>query len=250
MGCLAFVKEFANGNQAIAIRTSTEIDPALITQALELPVSSKVLLLIGGAGLMSEELVNRLSSIFAVVGETLVQEQAIVIDGGTQAGVMAMMGEALAKAGRTVPYIGVLPAHAEVEPGGPRAEDLLEPHHSHFVLIENDEWGSEIKTMSNLATYLSARASLLVLLANGGEVALQDVEWSIQQGCEIVILVGSGRLADEIAEAVRQPERRKRDRIAAVAREGCLTLFDLSASPAELVKLLKLRLRGEKRTCL
>ena len=238
-----FVKEFPNGHQAVAVRTDAEVDPAAVAEALELPTSSGVLLLSGGASLMSEEILDRLSPLFTAIGETLAQEQITVIDGGTQAGVMALMGEALAKAGRTAPYIGVLPAHAEVEPGGPYGEDILEPHHSHFVLIESDEWGSESRIMCDLATYLAAQAPSLVLLVNGGEISLQDIEWNVRQGREIVVLAGSGRLADEIAEAVCQPERKTRDRIAAVAREGRLTLFNLSASPAELVELLKHRLK-------
>jgi len=237
-----FVKEFPNGRQAVAIRTGVEADSASIAEVLGLPVSSAMLLLSGGAGLMSKKILNRLSALFAAVAEALAQEQVIVIDGGTEFGVMALMGEALAKAGRTAPYIGVLPAHAEIKPGGPRGEETLEPHHSHFVLIESEEWGSESKIMCDLATYLSAQAPSLVLLVNGGEIALQDIEWNVRQGREIVVLVGSGRLADEIAEAVRQPGRRMRDRIAAVAQEGRLTLFDLSASPTELVELLRHRL--------
>jgi hypothetical protein len=232
-----FVKEFPN-DQAIAVRTDAEVDPAAVAEALELPISSGLLLLSGGASLIPEEILNQLSPLFTVVGETLAQEQVTVIDGGTQAGVMALMGEALAKAGRTAPYVGVLPAHAEVEPGGPHGEDILEPHHSHFVLIESDEWGSESKIMCDLATYLSAQAPSLVLLVNGGEIALQDIEWNVRQGREIVVVAGSGRLADEIAEAVRQPERKTRDRIAKVVREGRLTLFEISQTPTALADLI------------
>ena len=245
MNHATFVKEFPHGQQAVALRTGVEADPASIAEALGLPVSSAVLLLSGGAGLMSKKMLNRLRALFAAVAEVLAQEQVVVIDGGTQSGVMALMGEALAKAGRTAPYIGILPAHAEIKPGGPRGEETLEPHHSHFVLVESDQWGSESKTMCDLATYLAAEAPSLVLLVNGGEIALQDVEWNVRQGREIVVIAGSGRLADEIAKAVRCPNRRTRDRIAAVAREGRVTLFDLSASPAELVALLKHKLKGE-----
>jgi hypothetical protein len=233
-----FVKEFPNGHQAVAIRTSAEADPTAVAEALELPASSGVLLLSGGAGGMSEELLDQLSPLFTVVAEVLVQKQVTIIDGGTQAGVMALMGEALAKAGQTAPYIGVLPAHAEVEPGGPCGEDILEPHHSHFVLIESDEWGSESRIMSDLATYLSVQSPSLVLLVNGGEIALKDIEWNVRQGREIVVVAGSGRLADEIAEAMHQPERKARDRIAAVVREGHLTLFEISQTPTALADLV------------
>jgi hypothetical protein len=233
-----FVKEFPNGHLAVAVRTDAEVDPAAVAEVLKLSTSSGVLLLSGGASLMSEEVLDRLSPLFTAVGETLAQEQITVIDGGTQAGVMALMGEALAKAGRTAPYIGVLPAHAEVEPGGPHGEDILEPHHSHFVLIESDEWGSESRVMCDLATHLADQAPSLVLLVNGGEIALQDIEWNVQQGREIIVLAGSGRLADEIAEVVRQPEHKTRDRIAAIVQKGRLTLFEINQTPSALADLV------------
>ena len=105
--------------------------------------------------------------------------------------------------------------------------------------------------MSDLATHLAAQAPSLVLLANGGEVALQDIEWNVREGREIIVLDGSGRLADEIAAAVRQGERKTRfmrgrkKRVATLARQGRMTLFDLSAPPAELIELLRRRLKGD-----
>ena len=252
MSHLTFVKEFPGGHQAIALRTGVEVAPAAVAEALELPLASSVLLLSGGAGGMSREELDRLANLFAAIGAFLAQENVTVIDGGTQSGVMALMGEALTRAGRTAPYIGLLPAHAQAGPGGLRGEDTLGPHHSHFVLLESDEWGSESKLMSDLATHLAAQAPSLVLLANGGEVALQDIEWNVREGREIIVLDGSGRLADEIAAAVRQRERKtpfmrdkKKKRVAALARQGRMTLFDLSAPPAELIKLLRRRLKGD-----
>jgi hypothetical protein len=256
-----FAKEFPDGQQALAVRAGVEVTPAGVAEALELPAASGALVLSGGAGLMPDEALDRLSAPFEAVGEVLAQEHATVIDGGTQAGVMALMGMALAKAGRTAPYIGVLPAQAEVEPGGPRGEDVLEPHHSHFVLLESDQWGAESQLMSGLATHLAGGAPSLALLASGGEIALQDAEWNVRQAREIVVLAGSGRLADEIAQAVREtgdhesalaglrrlsqrlfkPSERQR-RITAIAREGHITLFDLSGSPAELAELIRQRL--------
>ena len=95
----AFVEELPNGRQAVALRTGVDADPASIAEALELPTSSAVLLLSGGAGLMSRKVLNRVSALFAAVAQALAEERITVIDGGTQAGVMALMGEALAKAG-------------------------------------------------------------------------------------------------------------------------------------------------------
>lgn len=244
MSSIKFVKDLSGGRQAVAVRTEVEPDPAVVAQALELPTSVPVLLLSGGAGGMSQELLEQLRPVFQAVARVAVETNTTVIDGGTEAGVMKLMGEALADAGRTAPQIGLLPAQAEVGPGGLQGEDILEPHHSHFVLIESDQWGIESKTMSDLATYLSAGASSMALLVNGGGVALDDIKWNIRHGRRVVVLAGSGRSADRIAEAIRQPGREPDDDIKEIVQSGCIELFDLAEPPAELGKLLEDGLTG------
>ncbi|MGH2593757.1 MAG: hypothetical protein ACRDGG_09615, partial [Anaerolineae bacterium] len=175
----------------------------------------------------------------------LAQAGVTVIDGGTHSGVMVLMGTALAQGGRTSPYIGVVPARAEVEPGGPRAEEILEPHHSHFVLVESDEWGGETQLMYGLAAHFSAHAPSLALLANGGSIALKEAEWNVKQRRAIIFLSGSGRLADEVTDAVRRRDTAQR-RLATLTRYDRVTLFELSQPPERLVDLLLRRLTGEQ----
>jgi len=155
---------------------------------------------------------------------------------------MQLMGEALDRAGGNVIHIGVLPAHAEAGPNGIFAEDVLEPHHSRFVLVEGYIWGDEVETMYTLADYLSAKAPSVTLLINGGAVSLHEIEWNVRQGREVIVLAGSGRLADEIAKAVRNPESNIRDRIATVVRDGRLTVFDVESPSHELAQLVRQRL--------
>jgi hypothetical protein len=218
---------------------------------------------------MSDALRGRLAPLFSALASALVQANISVLDGGTRAGVMALMGQALAAAGRSAPYIGVLPAHATAGPGGAQGEDMLEPHHSHFVLVQSGQWGAESKFMAGLATHLAGPARSLVLLVNGGQVALQDLEFNLRQGRQVVILAGSGRLADQIAaEARRQareargrrsllntwgrwlegvlfPETRaRRERVAAIARQGRVMVADSSQSPAQLAIWLIQQLKG------
>ena len=239
-----FVKELSNGRQALAVRTGVDPDPATIAQALDLPTPVRVLLLSGGAGGMSEELLERLRPVFEAVAQVAVQTNTTVIDGGTESGVMKLMGEALAKAGRTAPQIGLLPAQAEAGPGGLAGEDILEPHHSHFVLIESDQWGIESKTMSDLASYLSAGAPSVALLVNGGDIALDDIEWCVRHGHPILVLGGSGRVADEIADAVHQAGGEPRERVRNLIEQGDITVLDLGATATELGEALKEMLTG------
>lgn len=235
------------GRQAKAIRLGTDASPAYLAKQLQIPSPSSVLMLSGGASLMSEQARQRLEILFVEVGKVLAQLHTTIIDGGTQAGVVALMGKALSHTQLTAPYIGVLPAfaRAEEEPNQPKGEEMLEPHHSHFVLVESEEWGAEAKLMYGLADYLSQQVPSVALLVNGGSISLQEVEWNVRQGREVLVIAGSGRLADEIATAVDQPESKIRDRVSAVVRDGKITVFDLSAPVENLVQFLTHRLKSQ-----
>ena len=80
---------------------------------------------------------------------------------------MKLMGQALLKFGRTNAYVGVVPAFAEAG-NGLVAEDILEPNHSGFVLVNGYHWGDEVETMYGLAAYLSANVPSVTILVNGG----------------------------------------------------------------------------------
>ena len=192
---------------------------------------------------MAADKMTYLKNLFVAVGKMIVKHGVTVVDGGTESGVMKLMGEALGQAGRKVtPHIGVLPAHAAVADDGTKAEDILDPNHSNFVLVEGDAWGSEVEQMYRLADYLSQQVPSLALLVNGGQVALQEVELNIRQGREIVVLVGSGRLADDIAQALHNPEQISSERIKAVAATGRFILFNIEDSPDKLVALFERKL--------
>ncbi len=236
------VKEFPNGQQALSVCINGDSDPASIVESLQLPRCSRLFILSGGAGNISPETFLRLTDLFETVGQTISRIGCTVIDGGTQSGVMQLMGEALSQTARTAPLIGVVPVYAEVGPNGIQAENILEPHHSNFVLIASSDWGAEVETMYGLAAYLGAQIPSVAMLVNGGGISLIEVEKNVKQGREIIVIVGSGRLADEITQAILFPERETRDRIKAVVSKGRLILFNLETPPQELAQILEQRL--------
>jgi hypothetical protein len=81
------------------------------------------------------------------------------------------------------------------------AETELDEHHTHFVLVPGEDWGDESELLSAFATAVAGGTPAVTILANGGPIALQDVESSIAEGRAIVVLAGSGRTADELAAA-------------------------------------------------
>ncbi|MGQ4649059.1 hypothetical protein [Lyngbya aestuarii] len=234
---------FSNGQKACAIEVDDSGDlPAALSQ-IGLQGSRPVLVVIGGASKMSEESLARLDQLFVEVLAPIAQQlQALVVDGGTDAGVMQMMGQARAEIAGTFPLVGIAPVGRIVLPDAPPVsteKTPLEPNHTHFVLIPGSTWGDESPWLSRVATTLAGEAPSITVLANGGEIALVDASENIKAGRPLVVLAGSGRLADEITRASRYPEQQARELITKLLQEGHLTLFDLSEPLTELSQLLR-----------
>ncbi len=248
----AFQKHFSNGNTALAVRVTGDADPVEIARNLQLPPAKSLLLVFGGAAKMSETASRQVNASFKALAQTLTRLHPTVMDGGTDSGVMKLLGSALAEAGHRAPYIGVLPALTKLNSSGTFGEegfltaaDILEPHHTHFVLLEEDGWGKEIKLMDAHAGFLSADIPSLALLVNGGEIALREVQQSIESGREVLVLKGSGRLADEIAGTLTSPVPKEDKRFITLQQSGRQTIFDVTDPPEKLSALLTNRLTRE-----
>jgi hypothetical protein len=64
--------------------------------------------------------------------------------------------------GGKVTYPGE-PPEGSIEDGAP-----LDPEHSHFVLVESEEWGGETKMMFELASALSNGIPVVTVLVSCG----------------------------------------------------------------------------------
>ncbi len=99
---------------------------------------------VGGAGGLDEADIDRLRPIFGsgIVPE-LERHRAAVVDGGTLAGVMRLCGETRASLEASFPLVGVVAAGTVQLPGRPAPPDgaVLEPHHSHFLIVPGDDMG-------------------------------------------------------------------------------------------------------------
>ncbi len=165
------------------------------------------LVLVGGAGGISQDDMNHLQRLFVQEIAPIAQALGLaVIDGGTDAGVMRLMGQARTEIGGTFPLIGVAAVGTvilpDVPPPSPEAA-ALEPNHSHFVLVPGSNWGDESSWIAHIASVVSEGCPSLTLVINGGEITLQDVGHSVQVGRAVVTVDGSGRTADKLAAALR-----------------------------------------------
>lgn len=163
-----------------------------------------VLVVVGGAGGMSPDHLSRTAAVLNVqVLPVLDRLGVTVIDGGTDSGVMRVIGRARSAAGASFPLIGVA-AEGTVRADPPDARavaEQIEPHHSHVILVPGDSWGDESPWLACVADAVAGTAPSATLVVNGGEITYDDVAHSLERRRPVVVLAGSGRTADAIATA-------------------------------------------------
>jgi SLOG in TRPM, prokaryote len=199
----SFEVELGGGRRAQAVRVGSVDD--LSGAVRELDVGGRpVLVLVGGANGMSPDDLGRISPVFRDVLAPLAQRLgAAVIDGGTDTGVMRLMGIARGEGAWRFPLVGVIVDELASSSGASDAEAELEPNHTHFVLVPGSQWGEEAPWLARLATAVAGSDRSATVLVDGGEIAFADVRHSLEAGRHVVVLDNSGRTADALAAAAR-----------------------------------------------
>lgn len=227
-----FSIEFANGLTAKALHLPPDADLAATLESWELPNPRPAIAIVGGASKISQDDLERLRSLFLHILAPLAESlNACVVDGGTDAGVMQMMGEARWKTGATFPLIGVAPVGLATLPTQEAAaEDAapLEPHHTHFLLVPGSQWGDESPWIAATASHLSRGLPSVTVLINGGEITWTDAQCSVAEKRSIVAIAGSGRTADILVAALNGTVND--DRALTILASGLLQAVDLEDS--------------------
>jgi SLOG in TRPM, prokaryote len=239
---------FANGNRAVVVTAPRDASARAILDVLGIVSPPAVILLFGGAAGLDDSRKAHLATLFAE-GVTPVAAElgALIIDGGTQSGVMAIMGEAVARHPGTCQLLGIAPkgkiAHPEILGASPASDGApLEPHHSHFVLVESAEWGGETRTMLELARAFNSPT--VAILVNGGAIAADEALQSVRNGWPLFVLEGSGRFADELSEAVRHGQSAKSTEVSEIVGSGRVALFHVDDAAEKLRDELRRMLCG------
>jgi hypothetical protein len=239
---------FENGNRAVAVIAPRDADGQAILKALGFAQPHGVIMVFGGAKGLDDSRKARLAELFiGAIAPLAFEFGALIIDGGTQSGVMAMMGDAVVRDGRRSQLLGIAPAEKVTYPGGPGEACIadsasLEPNHSHFVLVESDEWGGETGTMFELARALNVPVA--TMLINGGSIAGGEALQGVRNGWQLLVVEGSGRFADELSAAVRDDQVAKSVEVSEIVRSGRVTLFHVDSPVEKLRDELRRMLSG------
>lgn len=205
-----FIINFKDNKFAPAIRVPVDSNPQRIIEVFNLITPRPTIFITGGASNMSEADVARTRVLIDECITVFAQEKKItVVDGGTEAGVMDMIGDSRRYNKYNFPLIGVSPLQKVEFPGfkGSDSEAELQDGHSHFVLVESNEWGGETSTIIALTKAIAAqKAPMVGILVNGGKIAEREVFLASAIGenrMPLIIIDGSGRAADNISTAFK-----------------------------------------------
>ncbi|MGW6194789.1 hypothetical protein ACWF0M_01455 [Kribbella sp. NPDC055110] len=194
------------GSEAIGVEVREPDELRAGLTALGLPRTRPVVVLVGGAGGLSPADLDQLRpSIADGLIPVLEARQAVAVDGGTDAGVMRLIGEERVRRSATFPLVGVVAKGTVRWPGGQATNDTaeLERHHTHFVVVPGDEWGAEASWIAHTATAIAGSAPSVTVLVNGGQIAYVDVAKSLKARRRVLAVAGSGRTADQFAAVLR-----------------------------------------------
>ncbi len=235
---------FDSRKTALAIRVNQPAELPNALQEIGLSDSRPVLVVVGGASNISETDFLRIQRLFvevlAPIAETL---GAYVVDGGTDVGVMRLIGTARSQIGAKFALVGVTPTGKVALPNKLETDanlTPLEPNHTHFVLIPGSNWGDESPWISNVATVLAGNAPSVTVLLNGGEITFQDAFCSVNTGRLVVVIGGSGRTADILASALAgNPTDDRAQELVKSGKFQCINLIDIERRVDDLGEIIK-----------
>jgi len=216
---------------AVNIKDYHEIQQALTD--LGIPHPKTVIVLVGGAGGIKWLDKFPMRKAIGIVAKLAEETQSVVVDGGTQAGIMTEIGKQRKHNNYSFPLIGVVfdSLLMKEEP-----HTILDANHTHFFLIPGDDWGDESGWISKIATAITsdAKATLtngvtntqrsITILVNGGNISRTDVEYSLLENRPTFVMRGTGRMADEITLT------------------GNVVPVDISQKPEDILNYLKSKL--------
>ena len=232
---------FPNNNGAKLVTALRGTAMASLIEALGISPPKNLILLIGGADELDQKLTSRLTQLFSRgIARAAADAEALIVDGGTQAGIMQVMGQSIVDRGRKSSLLGIAPAGKVTYPGGPtvagNGSAPLDPNHSHFVLVDGKEWGSETETLFELAAAFNK--PVLAILVNGGAIAKDELLQSVRRNWPVIVIEGSGRLADDVAALKKQPSQIEDPVFAEIVEEGDLRIFPITGALEDFERML------------
>jgi SLOG in TRPM, prokaryote len=213
----------------LVVERLEDVAPTVASLGVDAPRATAVV--VGGAAGLGRDAEHVLAPLAAAIVRAAARCGAVVVDGGTDAGIMRLVGRARSSTATDVPLVGVIVQSLAALPGDDVVEPkaAVEPGHSHLVLVPGSTWGDEAPWIARIAGAIAGDRRSVTVLVNGGEIAWTDVAESVAAGRRVLTVAGTGRTADALADAIAGET--DDERAAALARSGLVE----SVGPGSLV---------------
>lgn len=234
-----FVIPFEGGRAAFGVHVARRFDSVAVARTLGFNDPRPTIYVTGGAGAMSpEDMLATRNIVEKGLARFAEENEVVVIDGGTEAGIPLLVGDARRKHRYKFPLIGIAPLELVKYPGHDAGETPLNEAHSHFVLTAGDEFGDESDMISQLTVAFSGAGQkpAIGILMNGGKIAREEVyqrTTNDKYGFPLIVIEGTGRFADMLARAFYEGDADD-DKIQAIIQTGRLVMVSIDDGPDEL----------------
>jgi hypothetical protein len=197
-----------------------------------------VLAVVGTTTDLEPDLAAALFPFLAAAVGAAARAGAVIVTGGTDSGVFHLLGVALAAAPqRPAAVIGVAPG-ALIADGETTAADGLtpiDPQLTALVQTPGPAWGDETPPLSRLVSAIAGEHRAVALLVGGGDGTRIEVVEHLLRHRPIVVLAGSGRLADAIAGGLASSSDAD---LRVLVAAGDIHTVDMTQTPSELEETL------------
>ena|SRR5215216_6717265 len=232
---------FPNGSMARVVYSTTDLTYREILKALNLNSVSALVIIVGTANDNENQINEPMSMLGHPLARFIAETNASVLDAGIERGLSKLVGEAVSQRSRSENVIGVAPRGCVSYPQGlepvvtTNMRLPLDPNHTHFVLSQGNRWGDEIDTKYDLARELGKEVPVICIVAGGSSTVLHELLQIIKQHWPILVMEGSGGLADQIASyasRVRKPSNLPADpTLQEIVNEGNISIVPKTVSP-------------------
>jgi hypothetical protein len=111
----------------------------------------------------------------------------------------------------------------------------LEPNHRFAVLVPGSAWAEASPWLAEIATVIAEQAPSVTIVANGDLDTLDDAARSVESGRPVILIAGTGGIADELADALKEGQADDK-RIGALVRSGLIQSVETLDGPQALAR--------------
>ncbi|HEY2998000.1 MAG TPA: DUF4231 domain-containing protein [Acidimicrobiales bacterium] len=180
------------------------VDGRPVGVGLGLGSDMPVLVVAGTTATIEPDIAVRLLPTLKAVVALAAEHGIALVTGGTDVGVFHLLSLALSSSPGARPplVVGVAPDALVADPGAEPGPDQsrADPQLDALVRVDGKAWGDEVVALSRLVADIAGGQPSGLLLVGGGDVSRADLAEHLARGRPVVVLEGTGRLADALGD--------------------------------------------------